>query len=310
MHLAPDYHFKIFPGSSPFYLARYFVFTLYYLARYLSIRFSKILPFEIIIFIKSVYKIENLWYYYNVIRYLYEVMMNWLDNIKKIKKKKGLTNEALSALSSISQGTLNKLLSGASEDPKLSTLTALKDALGVSFDEMMYGDDAPTQNYEMIKKYSELDNAGRETVDYMINKEHARVISERENKPYALDSNTRRLKLFNTAASAGTGMYLDGDGCSDISVYSNPITDAADFAVRVSGDSMMPKYHDGDVLLVEQTEQVEIGDLGIFAADGESFFKKFGGDRLISLNPKYSDLPISSFSDVRCFGRVIGKLRR
>lgn len=236
--------------------------------------------------------------------------MTWLDNIKKIKKERGLTNEALSALSGISQGTLNKLLSGASEDPKLSTLTALKDALGVSFDEMMYGDKAPAQYFEAMKKYSELDRAGRETVDFIINKEHARAMNERENKTYALDAmNTRRLKLFNTAASAGTGMYLDGDGCSDISVYSNPVTDAADFAVRVSGDSMMPRYHDGDILLVEQTEQVEIGDLGIFAADGEAFFKKFGGDCLISLNPEYKTMPISSFSDVRCFGRVIGKLR-
>ena len=51
--------------------------------------------------------------------------MNWLENVKNIKKKRGLTNESLSAQSEISLGTLNKLLSGATADPKLSTLLAL-----------------------------------------------------------------------------------------------------------------------------------------------------------------------------------------
>ena len=65
--------------------------------------------------------------------------MNWLENVKSIKKKKGLTNEALSERSEISIGTLNKLLSGATGDPKLSTLTALAEAFGCSLDEMLTG---------------------------------------------------------------------------------------------------------------------------------------------------------------------------
>ena len=65
--------------------------------------------------------------------------MNWLENVKNIKKKKGLTNESLSAQSEISLGTLNKLLSGATADPKLSTLIALASGLGCSVDEMLTG---------------------------------------------------------------------------------------------------------------------------------------------------------------------------
>ena len=236
--------------------------------------------------------------------------MNWLDSIKRIKKEKGLTNDALSELSGISLGTLNKLLSGATEDPKLSTLLSLKDALGVSFDKLL-GIDGAEMDAELRAKYASLDRAGRETVDYIINKEHARVAREREAKPYTLENpQVRRIKLFDTAASAGTGTYLSESSATDISVYSNPITDAADFAVRVSGDSMMPKYHNGDILLVEQTEQVGEGELGIFTVDGEAFFKKYGGDRLISLNPEYKDIPIGAYNDVHCFGRVIGRLRK
>lgn len=238
--------------------------------------------------------------------------MNWLENVKKIKKDRGYTNETLSEKSGISQGTLNKLLSGASEDPKLSTLISLADALNVSLDEMLgNGKDGLQIDPELIRRYGELDKAGRETVDYIINKEYMRVIREKEVKAYSLDThNIRKIKLFSMAASAGTGMYLSDTDSTEISVFSNPITDSADFAVKVAGDSMMPKYHNGDILLAEQTNQVEEGELGIFSLNGESFFKKYGGDRLISLNPEYGDIPITQYDDVVCFGRVIGRLKK
>ena len=237
--------------------------------------------------------------------------MNWLDNVKKLKKEKGLTNESLSERSGISLGTLNKLLSGATDDAKLSTLLALRRALGVSMDEMLGLGTMPMLDKELGQKYAELDRTGRETVDFIINKEYDRVKREREAKPYSLENpQVRRIKLFNTAASAGTGTYLSDSDSSEISVYSNPITDAADFAVRVSGDSMMAKYHDGDILLAEQTTRVDEGEFGIFSLNGEAFFKKFGGDRLISLNPEYADIPIRAYDDIRCFGKVIGRLRK
>jgi len=239
--------------------------------------------------------------------------MNWLDNIKRIKKEKKLTNDSLSELSGISLGTLNKLLSGATEDPKLSTLTSLSRALGISLDEMLGESTASrfTLNDDLTKKYNALDRSGRETVDYIINKEYNRVKKEREAKPYTLESPAiRHIKLFNTAASAGTGVYLSDSDSTEISVYSNPITDSADFAIRVSGNSMMPKYHDGDIILAEKTSKVDEGELGVFSLNGEAFFKKFGGDKLISLNPEYSDIRINAYDEIICFGRVIGRLRK
>ena len=73
---------------------------------------------------------------------------------------------------------------------------------------------------------------------------------------------------------------------------------------------MEPKYHDGDILLVQNAECVEVGETGIFLLDGSGFFKVYGGDRLISLNPEYGPIMLRDFSDVQCRGRVIGRLRR
>ena len=73
---------------------------------------------------------------------------------------------------------------------------------------------------------------------------------------------------------------------------------------------MEPKYHDGDILLVQDCDAVENGELAVFALDGAGYFKMYGGDRLISLNPEFDDIPLSDFSEVQCYGRVVGKLKK
>ena len=129
--------------------------------------------------------------------------------------------------------------------------------------------------------------------------------------PYSLDvPATRRIKLYDTPASAGTGSYPIGDQFSEITIYANSKTESADFAVRVYGDSMMPRFENGDILLVEGDDEIRKGELGIFSINGESYFKKYGGDCLISLNPMYGDIRLTDNDRVICFGRVIGKLKK
>lgn len=242
--------------------------------------------------------------------------MNWLENVKNIKKKRGLTNESLSAQSEISLGTLNKLLSGATADPKLSTLLALAKGLDCSVDEMLTGV-APQETLspderDALTKLRLMDESDRETALYIINKEYTRALAEKSPKAFSAEpQKILSLRLYDIAASAGTGTALDTDvGYSKINVYGNPTTELADFAIRVRGNSMNPKYQDGDVLLVSRADEIERGELGIFMLNGESYFKKFGGDRLISLNPEYSDIVFGGGDDIKCFGRVIGRLKR
>jgi SOS-response transcriptional repressor LexA/DNA-binding XRE family transcriptional regulator len=239
--------------------------------------------------------------------------MEWLEHIKQLKKTKGFTNETLAIRSGISVGTLNKLLSGATADPKLSTLLTLAETFQCTIDELLgfskeTGISIPD---ELLKKYAELDTDGIEAVSYTIGKEYARVMKERASMPYSLDAPlTRKIKLYDTPASAGTGSYLFGDQYSEITIYSNSKTEDADFAVRVYGDSMMPRFENGDILLIEGADNVEHGELGIFSINGDSYFKKYGGDRLISLNPMYKDIMLRDSDRIICFGKVIGKLKK
>ena len=58
-----------------------------------------------------------------------------LEKIAEYKKKLGLTTEELSRRSGVPIGTLNKILSGATRDPKLETLKAIARVLGLTLND-------------------------------------------------------------------------------------------------------------------------------------------------------------------------------
>lgn len=63
-----------------------------------------------------------------------------LEKINEYKKKLGITTEELSKQSGVPVGTLNKILSGATKDPKLETLKAIARVLGLTLNDF---DDIP-----------------------------------------------------------------------------------------------------------------------------------------------------------------------
>ena len=121
----------------------------------------------------------------------------------------------------------------------------------------------------------------------------------------------RSIGLYDMPVSAGVGEFLaDSTRVEDILIPDDPRTAEADYALRINGDSMEPKYHSGDVILIQTADTVEEGELGIFVLDGSGYFKRYGGDHLLSLNPKYPPIPLKDFADVACCGRVVGKLKK
>ncbi len=89
-----------------------------------------------------------------------------------------------------------------------------------------------------------------------------------------------------------------------IEIPNTPAYKRADYAIGVNGNSMFPVYKDGDTLLIEMTDEIEIGEIGIFLVDGESYVKKLGNGELISLNPEFKNITLTESS--RCMGKVIG----
>ncbi len=249
--------------------------------------------------------------------------MSFSEQVKKVKAEKGITNEKLSARSGIPFSTINKILSNDEANPKLDVVIAIAVALECPISYLIDGEgDFVNQSLSeeeraLVCAYRNLDSHGKELVELVLKKEAERLAQKSE-KPSARiltlsesnDVRYRRLPIFDLPASAGSGFFLDGDSAEELEIKVTRTSALADFALRISGDSMEPRFKNGDLLLVKEQKELEYGELGIFIGDGEGFFKRFMGDCLRSLNPKYKDIPLSSFTSFRCCGRVIGQLPR
>jgi len=115
----------------------------------------------------------------------------------------------------------------------------------------------------------------------------------------------RYIKLFDIPVAAGFGEHLDDSSYEDLEV-DDTVPEEADFAVRVSGDSMAPRFVDGQVVFVKEQQTLEVGDIGIFSHNGDAYIKKLGRGELISLNESYLTIPINEFDSLHIFGKVVG----
>lgn len=66
-----------------------------------------------------------------------------------------------------------------------------------------------------------------------------------------------------------------------------------DFAIGVNGNSMEPTYSDGDTLLVNKQDSINVSEIGIFIIDGDTFVKELGNGVLFAHNKNYEDKKIN-----------------
>lgn len=180
--------------------------------------------------------------------------------------------------------------------------------LGLSLNYLAYGKEStiPTEYKKLISSYQKLSPENQNMALRLMNTMYD-VQTENE-KRSKIKLTTIRCSLHKV--SAGLGEALDDpENWEDISVPESDIVNRADFALRISGDSMQPKFFDDETVLVKQQDAVDIGDICIYIIENEGYIKKFGGDRLISLNEEYEDILFADYNpdDIKCCGLVLGK---
>jgi phage repressor protein C with HTH and peptisase S24 domain len=125
----------------------------------------------------------------------------------------------------------------------------------------------------------------------------------RRGKVGALPVITRQVPLLGFA-EAGTGGFFDdggfpaGFGWDEIALPGP--ADESSYALKVSGDSMLPLYRDGDVIIVSPTAPVRRGDrVVVKTTDGEVMAKILkkqnqSGMELASFNPAHRNRTLST----------------
>lgn len=125
-------------------------------------------------------------------------------------------------------------------------------------------------------------------------------------------------------ASAGAGAFLEEENFELVSFPASAVPQKADFGVRVSGDSMEPVYHDGQIVWVQQCASLSPGEVGLFLYDGDGYIKVYGEQEpeekdsftdsqgilhnqpvLISYNEKYEPKVVSPQLPFAIAGRIL-----
>lgn len=113
--------------------------------------------------------------------------------------------------------------------------------------------------------------------------------------------------------AAGTPIYADENKIGTIYVSPELKKDDEIFALRVKGDSMIPRIQDGDILVVRKQEEAENGDIVCALINGdEACVKKLQKYKdaiaLISLNPTYEPMHFTAQEVEQLPVRILGKV--
>lgn len=237
------------------------------------------------------------------------------EHLKQLRESTGLNQKDFGESVGVKKATYSNYETGKTQ-PGSDFWIAVADKYDVSIDWLMGFTDDPKRSKfatpsTLDRKYAALDAHGRRVVDLVIGAEAERVEAQKaavEETPQE-PPRVKIVPLF--PAAAGPGEPVDG---SVFDSYELPADSPADFAVRISGDSMAPEFQDGEIVLCVK-RYPEIGEIAAVMVNGFLLVKQFITDSaniyLRSLNRQRKNLDVdiwASGSDtVKCYGTVIHK---
>ncbi|HFZ4412012.1 TPA: helix-turn-helix transcriptional regulator [Streptococcus pneumoniae] len=236
------------------------------------------------------------------------------DNLNKLKQEKGYNQQDIVKGSGISQSTLSQYFAGK-RLPSKKNAEILADFFEVPIeviDPRLSNSPAPTTS-PIQSIYDQLEPPRqRKVITYA---EKLRDEQETRRKAKINEVSEKIVQLYgydyyDHAASAGTGQYLNDVRVERIEL---PVDVDADFVIPIKGDSMEPDYHDGDLVFIQTSVDLNDGVIGVFNYNGEAYIKQLVIDTeqsyLHSLNPDYKDMPITPETDFRIIGEVVDLYR-
>lgn len=244
-------------------------------------------------------------------------IMSFSDNLKKEREKKGLTKAKMASLLNIPYTSYNNFENG--REPKVTIMLKLANILDITLYDLIgnngisqlakSGELAKTLNNDddevvLLKKYRTLNTNDKELI-YNIITRLSNYKKTEQVKEFITIEPPFLIPYYGKVASAGTGQYVFDDIPPEMIVIENTDENVkVNFAIGVNGDSMEPTFYDGQTVLVQKLEKINVGEIGIFMIDGEAFVKELGNGVLISHNLKYDAIKITE--DTVCIGKVIG----
>lgn len=228
--------------------------------------------------------------------------MSWNERIKAAREAQKLTREQtvrkmreyLPTGKTATSRTLIAWEQGDSE-PKVTQAIALARALGY---------------HEVSELFNQADGSQLNRLGMDRLEEYRRLLLQSDEfREQPAMHRLRTLPVYLQPASAGTGQWLDDDLAEEMEV-DDAVPARAEFGVRLAGDSMSPRFADGQIVWAKRAEQAESGEIVLCVLNDQGYCKKLRYDEsgvfLVSLNPAYSPIPVRESDEFRIAGVVVG----
>lgn len=233
------------------------------------------------------------------------------DNIKRFLKAKGLNPRQLAIALDFKYTTVNDWVN-AKTYPRIDKIEMLANFFNVSKSDLVENkteEIATTSPVQAI--YNQLTPPRQAKALTYLEKQ----LLEQNEEETKINEVSEVIQLYSYdyydhPASAGTGQYLNDVRVERIEL---PVDIDADFVIPIKGDSMEPDYHDGDLVFIQSSVELNDGVIGVFNYNGDAYIKQLVIDEdqayLHSLNPAYKDMPITPETDFRIIGEVVDLYR-
>lgn len=240
-----------------------------------------------------------------------EAGVSYGELIRRFRREKGMSQEELGACVHVGKNAVGAWEAGRSR-PDLSSVPVICEALGISVPAFFGLAESPNDISEpreneaipFLERFQQLNSYHRQVIlremDVLVEMQKAQEAS-----PVRKLVTVYRSDL---AACAGPSFQIGEAAGEPVWLYADTMTEHADEIISVSGDSMEPAFHDGDQVLVRHTTALRPGEIGIFTNGDAGYIKEYQKEGLRSLNPAYPMMRFHEGDEVRCIGKVIGKL--
>lgn len=247
------------------------------------------------------------------------------ENIKRYRKQSGLTQKELAFKLGIVPTSISAWEVGRNK-PLMDNIEMMAKIFNVKKSDLL-GDDLeiikqtltsplPDSVSKLNKELNKENHAhwvgyGNDLLDKQngISEESADYNSDKITKLHKPEKEYEYL-VVHGLESAGDGIWQEDDADIEVRIPKDKIPEQFDDLAMVIGDSMHPRLHNGDILFITFTKQIENGEIGVFRTSKGNFVKKKQADRLESLNPDYDDVYFTEDEYAEAVGVVVDVYRK
>lgn len=241
-------------------------------------------------------------------------MSELYSRIEQFAKERGFKNVTeLCFIAGVPRSNLSELKAGRTKALSVSVLKKLAITLNMTVDELE-GAIEPVADLStdtiLAAMDAKMSSLSLEQKQSLVNRLLDDINRQQRNIRIGIEKPaTKVIELYSTAFAAGPGEPDTAERSETLEV---PASLSADFAVRVTGDSMEPYIHDKSIVYGEKRQPLD-GEVGCFIIAGEYLIKQFCQDNfgtayLFSLNRKRKDLDRiiknAAEADIYCIGTI------